>query len=368
MEQKIAHPSAFIDQESCEILRKDAVKAEQIKDLHPDQLSLIYKKNWFKIFIPERYGGLGWTLPEVLRTEEALSYADGSAGWVVTLCAGAGWFVGFLPPELVTEIISVDKLCIAGSGAVTGTADLTADGYVVSGTWRYASGSLHATAFTANCFIRQNGVRQLEEDGSPMVRAFLFHKDEVVLQRHWNSMGMVSTASHSFEVKELPVPVQRCFAIDSKRIFLEDPVYRYPFLQLAETTLSVNLAGMAMRFLDLCDPLFSDRMDRKKTSQEESMDLRQLLLEKRMELNQLRSDFYSAVDSSWSVCAAGEVFDPGLLSHVSKSSLSLARRSLQLVDALYPYCGLVAANTDTEINRVWRNIHTASQHALFSTA
>ena len=39
-----------------------------------------------------------------------------------------------------------------------------------------------------------------------------------------------------------------------------------------------------------------------------------------------------------------------------------ARRS---ISDIYPYCGLRAAQEDAEINRVWRDFHTASQHALF---
>jgi hypothetical protein len=38
--------------------------------------------------------------------------------------------------------------------------------------------------------------------------------------------------------------------------------------------------------------------------------------------------------------------------------------SRRAVDALYPYCGLYAAREDSPINRVWRDFHTASQHAL----
>jgi hypothetical protein len=42
--------------------------------------------------------------------------------------------------------------------------------------------------------------------------------------------------------------------------------------------------------------------------------------------------------------------------------------SRHAVDALYPYCGLVAASADSAINRVWRDFHTASQHALLMPA
>jgi hypothetical protein len=49
---------------------------------------------------------------------------------------------------------------------------------------------------------------------------------------------------------------------------------------------------------------------------------------------------------------------------VSRTSHALAVVARQWVDTLYPYAGLGAANVGSEINRVWRDVHTASQHPL----
>ncbi len=363
MRQKVDHPSQFIDKKFSAVIQQSAAEAERMKDLHPEQLKLIYENKWFKMFIPREYGGLGWSLPQVLRSEEALSWADGSTGWVVTLCGGAGWFAGFLEPTLIKQILTDEKACFAGSGASTGIANIKEDGYEVTGFWKYASGSLHATSFTANCVICKEGHPLRNSDGSPMVKAFLFLKDEVTLLKHWNSMGMVATASHSFEVSSLLVPSNRCFMTEGKEAVLEDPVFQYPFMQLAQTTLSVNLSGMAVRFLELCDPIFSEKM--KQGNAASAPDRQHLLASANAEMNEWRSAFYTAVEASWQACEHRQIIPQPILENVIKSSHALARRSLRLVDELYPYCGLIAADPRQEINRVWRNIHTASQHALF---
>jgi hypothetical protein len=54
-----------------------------------------------------------------------------------------------------------------------------------------------------------------------------------------------------------------------------------------------------------------------------------------------------------------------LLLEVSKVSHDLVRISRDIVNWLYPLQGLKAADKTTEINRVWRNFHTAAQHSLF---
>lgn len=144
---------------------------------------------------------------------------------------------------------------------------------------------------------------------------------------------MIATGSHSFEVSSLHVKNNRGFYIGGGYAKLPDPVYQYPFLTFAETTMAVNMSGMAMRFLDLCPMLAHWENAREK-------------------LENARRLFYEAVP---------------LLKDISLASRNLASAARQVVNDLYPCCGLRAADPDTEINRIWRNIHTAGQHSLLSS-
>ena len=364
---KIAHPSTFIDKRIADIIRDGAPEAERLTDLHPRQLKVIYQERWFKMFVAKKYGGLGWPLPRVLKLEEALSWADASTAWVVTLCGGAGWFTGFLHDTIAEEVAREEKMCFAGSGAPTGVANLTESGYNINGYWKYASGSLHATVFTANCMLYENGRPQYNIDDTPVIRAFLFLRDEVKLHGHWNSIGMIATGSYSFEVRDLTLPPERCFTIEAEYAILKDAVYRYPFLQLAETTLGVNMSGMAMRFLDLCDSIFSDKGGAAPSPAPRGTDRNEMLAVGKREMEKHRHEFYFAAEKSWDIVVTGGTIPSDVLQKVSDASFAIAHKSRQIVDALYPYCGMVAANSESEINRVWRNIHTASQHALFTS-
>src|SRR4051812_46954416 len=94
--ESMAHPSTFIEHNWQQTIRDNAAEAEHLGCLHPDQLELIYQQKWFKALMPVEYGGLSMDLPELVQLQEALSWADGSFGWVFTLCCGAGWFSGFM--------------------------------------------------------------------------------------------------------------------------------------------------------------------------------------------------------------------------------------------------------------------------------
>ncbi|MFC0516364.1 acyl-CoA dehydrogenase [Mucilaginibacter angelicae] len=357
------HPSKNLKPEWVNIIRAAAPEAEQASKLQPAQLELIYEQGWFKFLVPQAYSGLQLALPQMVRLEESLAWANGSLGWVVTLCAGAGWFGGFLDAGLAAEIMANPQLCLAGSGASTGTATITGDGYTINGTWKYASGAHHATHITANCIIKNGGETVLNNEGEPLILPFIFDKKDVRVFPAWKYVGMMATGSDAYEVKDLYVDKNRCFKIDPQYTVVNEPLYRYPFLQLAEATLAANLSGMAVHFLDLCGPAFEERMKNPRLTGTQKEYIKQLLADKINLLNETRAEFYGAVDNSWN---SFELDGADGLQRVSSMSRKLAKVSRESVDKLYTYCGLSAANPDTEINQVWRDLHTAGQHSLLT--
>ncbi len=359
------HPSDVLAAEIVESIRSLSAEAETLGRLHDKQLAIIYQQGWFNLFVPKQYGGLELSLPEALRIEEALAWTDGSTGWTVTLCSGANWFAGFLQPSAAQEVYSTAKVCLAGSGKTGGIAQLTNDGYVISGQWNYATGALHATAFTANCLIRKNGVQLQDAAGNPLVQSFWFRPDEVSIIKNWNSIGMVATGSHGFSVKDVHVPLNRSFVLEPGNAVLAHPVYHFPFLQFAEATLAVNYSGMAVHFLDLCRELFEDKANRPPAiNRPEPPPLMSLLQAAVLELQQARNLFYASIESSWQAMVSEQRVSDKLLASISHTSRLLATIARQQVDALYPFCGIAAADPSTDINRIWRDLHTASQHSL----
>jgi len=350
-----APPAEYISPELVDAIRKTAMEAEQLQQLHPAQLDIIYVQKWFKLFVPKKYGGLELDLLQALQLEEALAWTDGSVGWTVTLCSGAGWFIGFLDPGIVPAIFDNEKVCLAGSGKATGIARKINDGYQVTGSWDYATGANAATAFTANCLIEENGELVKDRAGNPLICSFLFLPGEVMVRKNWKRIGMIATASNSFEISNLAVNKNRSFIIDQSKAVLKEPLYQYPFLQFAETTLAVNSSGMAIRFLELSKELIREKT-LIKIMQDDAV----------QQLEAVRNEFYHKVTESWNVFNTHQQVGETMLKGISSISKQLAFTSRRVVDELYPYCGMVAANPETEINRVWRNLHTASQHSLFT--
>jgi indole-3-acetate monooxygenase len=363
---KTEHPSTLLSLDIVKTIRESAFAAERLGKIHPDQLAIVYEQKWFKLLVPAVYSGLEKSLPELVRLEESISWANGSLGWVVTLCCGAGWFGGFIAAEKAIEIFGSKEVCLAGSGAATGEALITPNGYKITGKWKYASGAHHATHFTANCIIKNGEEVVLNDDGSPLIMPFIFESSKVNILPAWKYTGMVATGSDAFETQDIEVDVFHRFKIDPNAAIVNNALYQYPFLQLAEATLAANISGMAIHFMDLCRDIFAEKQEQEKLSPQQKNLITALLVNRENKIDKARKSFYRAVDQSWLTLKSDGVADKKTTEAVSKTSRILAKTARECVDRLYPYCGLIAANTDSEINQVWRDIHTASQHSLLT--
>lgn len=342
------------------MLRSYAAQAERNGKLTPEQLQLIYDNKWFKLFVPKRFGGLELSVPEGVRIEEELARIDGSLGWTVTLCAGANLFVGYVEPTIAPGVFSDPRVCLGGSGQPSGTAAVTDDGYQVTGRWRYATGAPHNTHFTANCTIEQNGKPVLDEQGQPLVKSFFFDREDVRILADWNTFGLRATASHSFEVNSVRVDRSRAFIIAPEQARLDIPLYRYPFLPFAQTTLAANTLGMARHFMACCEALVAQREQRGNADS----NFRKLLNDASRQVEAAKHVFYDALDTSWELHVNEGQLSDALLQRIGETSRTLVSRSQEAVVSLYPHCGITGADASSTINRIWRDMFTASQHSL----
>lgn len=343
-------------------LRQCCSQSESRGRLTPELLQHIYDQKWLKLFLPETWGGLALGLPDALRLEEALAMVDGSLGWTVTLCGGANFFAGYIEPKLAASLFPAAAVCWGGSGAATGIARRTGDGYRISGHWKYATGAPHLTHFTVNCQLEENGHRLLDDRGRPRILSFYIDRDLVEIHPDWSAMGLIATAGHSFSIRDQELRADQGFHIDPAQARLADPVYRYPFMPLAETTLAVNTLGMTRHFFEQ----FQGYLERPPTdvTDQRSSRLENRLEQARQKTDSHRSRFYEAAEQSWDFVVTGRPIPETLLRDIGLISRNLVRICRRQVTTLYPFLGVAASRTDTLLNRIFRDLFTASQHRL----
>lgn len=348
-------------------LSRCAAAADAAGMLQPGQRALIQRRGWLTMLAPRACGGAELALPDAVRLEEAVAAADGSCGWVVTLCAGAGWFAGFLPPALARELIATPRVCLAGSGAPGGQAERDGDGWRLAGRWGHATGAPWATHFTLNAVLQERGQPLLDAQGQPRIRAFVVPADAVEVLPTWSSIGLRATASHAFALRGCRVPADHGFDIDPRCATADGPLYRFPFRPLAFVTLAANLAGMAGRFIELAGAAIERRLDPAGGGRiGDPVRVAAELGGAREDFAGARDRFYRLLDAAWAQVAGGELPPAAAMAALETAARTLVSCARQAVDGLYPYAGLQAADPRSELNRVWRDFHTATQHALWT--
>lgn len=345
------------------LLQKECSKAEKLGKLTDKQLAIIYQNRWFHLLVPKSIGGAEMSLLEFAVFMEKLASIDGSFAWNVNLGAGANMFAGFMDPGVALEIFKSERSCVAGSGAVTGEARIKGEGYIINGSWKYASGSAHANYFSLNA--------RLVDSDKEEYASFLVPAHEVKLMDTWKVFGMKATSSCDFSVHNVWVPKGFCFDLQKPSSVVQSPLYRFPFMLLAEINMLVMVNGLAIHFYKLVKELSKERViHNKKLNQfirlSDSAQFIEVLNEVSSVFWNNRGRTFNLLDGLWNEVCLNKQLSPDLSEKFSESVSITAKSARQLVDTLYPYLGMKVIFTDTEISRVYRDFKVASQHALLS--
>ena len=120
-----------------------------------------------------------------LQVIENLAYGDPSAGWVLMAAALAvGTGAAFLSDAAVSELFGKPRLpVIAGQGTRPGLAVPKDDGFMLSGSWSFASGIKHGT------HIHTLGVIE----GTGEARIFVLPVEKATLIENWDVLGLRAT-------------------------------------------------------------------------------------------------------------------------------------------------------------------------------
>jgi indole-3-acetate monooxygenase len=171
--------------------RQGALAAPVVEALHREGL--------YGMWVPKTVRG-GAELDPVssLQVIEHVSYGDPSTGWVLMAAALAiGTGAAYLEDSAVDELFVGERLpAIAGQGTRPGTAVPRDGGFVLSGSWSFASGIKHST------HIHTLGI--IEGTGEP--RIFVLPVGKATLIDNWDVLGLRGTGSIDYRIDGAFVP------------------------------------------------------------------------------------------------------------------------------------------------------------------
>jgi len=325
-------------------IRKQLLNVDRFDD---EILAIIESENWLNIWVPKNYNGLGLSFSEGLAKLQTVAKIDGSLGWLVTLCSGANYFSRNLKPAIARKLFSSQKACFGGSGMLGGMAEKQGDYYLIHGLWHYATGAPYLTHFTLNAKIIENGVELLDENGEPQFLSFVLDQSQVEMISTWQSMGMVATSSHSFQVNKQLVHEDYSFVYNY--FYSNDLIEQVPFRIFADLTLLVNYLGMAEHFLEQSLEHFTFEL------QDE---LHQYLISNVFKVNAYAKQIENLLVNEGFISSA-------LQQDIHLFGEAVVHQLTQYIVTLYPQMGIQASKINNEINQIFRDFFTATQHRNF---
>jgi len=316
----------------------------------------------FRLWIPQRYGGLELPLPDALRVYESVSRLDGAAGWAVMIGAGGGLFAAYLDPEAAGRLFSPRVAVVAGSGAPTGTAERVAGGYQASGRWRYASGAHYASVYTANCRVVERGEPVLVE-GVPLIRAMSFRPSDVDIVETWDTTGLRATGSHDIVVRGAFVPASDTFSVFTDAPREPGLLYRLPFGTLTELPVSAVVLGIARHALAEFESLA-----RAKPSPfgggrlAAHTRVAQAILAARLSIDAAAMRLSVLAQLAWSSAQSPGPIDATVVADCTTSCAMLVSRLVESIGALVPLAGMNALHREDPFSIAWNDLAAAAAH------
>jgi alkylation response protein AidB-like acyl-CoA dehydrogenase len=158
----------------------------------------LHREGLYGMWVPRSLGGAELDPVSSLHVIENLSYGDPSTGWVLMAAALAiGTGAAYLGDDAVKELFTGPRMpVIAGQGTRPGNAVPHDGGFLLSGSWSFASGIKHGT------HIHTLGI--IEGTGEP--RIFVLPVEKVTLVDNWNVMGLRATGSIDYTIDSVYVP------------------------------------------------------------------------------------------------------------------------------------------------------------------
>jgi indole-3-acetate monooxygenase len=190
------------------VLEEEAQQGDALGALTDRTIAALRSGDFFSLMVPKSLGGMEASPVAAIKIVEALSRANGSAGWVVMAVGLAtGTAAAFLSESAIEEIFADGSVpIIAGHGGANGTAVVEGNGFRLKGSWRYGSGIKHASFIHSGAVIFENGTPRRGPDGNPEIRIFVTPRRDITIADGWDVLGLRATGSVDYSMTDVFVP------------------------------------------------------------------------------------------------------------------------------------------------------------------
>ncbi len=349
-------------------LRAAADDIEAAREIPEEWSRRFAKAGFYRLCVPEVYGGLEAPPTESMRVIETLARADGSAAWVVFIAATSGSVLAYLPAESSREIFHNEEVMLAGVFAPRGKAIAVDGGFQVDGRWQWGSGTQNADWVMGGCQLVRDGVAETMPNGAPRSRMMLAPRDEIEFFDTWHVSGLCGTGSTDFAMNDLFVPESRAIGLAGGEP-VQTPLYAFPQFGLLAMGIAAVTLGLAraaidelVGFADAKTPSGSARPLAHRPSAQADVSSAEA------GVRSVRSFFYETVESAYDAAKAEGRLAVDNRRDVRLATTHAVRECAKAVDLMYHLAGGTSVYRRSPLQRIFRDVHVATQHMMVAPA
>jgi alkylation response protein AidB-like acyl-CoA dehydrogenase len=308
------------------------------------------------MWVPRSMGGGELDPVSSLQVIENVAYGDPSAGWVLMASALAiGTGAAYLEETAVRELFSGERLpVIAGQGTRPGVAVPRDGGFLLSGSWSFASGIKHGT------HIHTLGI--IEGTGEP--RIFVLPVEQAVLIDNWDVMGLRATGSIDYRIDSVFVPEAYTHFAVTETPRRGGALYTIGIVGFAAMCHSAWACGIGRRMLDELSQNVRSRGGRAGTQSTSESFLEQYAKAEGT-YRAGRALVYETWSDAWRTLERGEALSRRQHSVIRLAMAHVTWAAHEAVMFGYASSGTFGLRAGT-IQRLFRDMHAGTQHVVAS--
>jgi alkylation response protein AidB-like acyl-CoA dehydrogenase len=335
-----------------------AEEIEELRHLPDDVVDALKASGLCKLFVPAVYGGGEESVAAGVDVLDEVAYHDGSTGWCVMIAMTTGLMGGFLPADGARELFADPGAITGGFAAPVGQTRPIDGGYSVAGQWQWGSGINNCTAIGGGCRI-------VTDDGVRGTGFAFFDLADVDVLDTWHVAGLRGTGSTDYVVRDVFVPERRFVALPRPTPVCDGPLYRFSVFGVLAIGIASVMLGISRRGIDELvalasakTPQGSNRLLAERTAAQAEVATAEA------EWRGARAFIDDAVGEAWEAAVAGDAPSDEQRRLLRLAATHASATAARVVDRMYTLGGGAAIFTSHPLQRVFRDVHVATQHAM----
>jgi alkylation response protein AidB-like acyl-CoA dehydrogenase len=349
------------------LLQRCAGETDSLRRLPDEVVGALRETGLCRLMVPRRFGGSQTSIRTYIEVMAEIGEGCGSTAWVASLINVCQWLAALFPERAQQDVWGPNRdAWIAGSLAPNGTALPVEGGWRVTGRWPWASGSMHAQWVAC-------GIHMANERGEMTnLGLSLMPISDVTVEDTWFMVGMKGTGSNTIVAADAFVPEHRflpyppAFEGRYRTEHTDEPVYRVALVPVTVLILAGSQLGTARAALDYVVSKATTRGITHTTfpRQADSSGFQMLVAEAAMKIDTACLHAARAADDLDRAARAGRHPDLTERARVRMDTALAAKYAREAVELLVQAHGTSSLADRNPLQRMWRDVHVASHHAI----